>query len=740
MASMELTFQRASVHLVHDAKRLEEGEDLNDALMDFFVKLGQALIPSGSLVGDLPPVAYLGSLFYDVLRKGGVEDGRAGHANVANWAKRRLGKGGLFADSVGALAVPVNEVLRDTFGKDKERHWWLALLLNPRAGAKALGDEKATVLCLDSFARTTTRYEPPVRAVKAGILDNYPVEVSSLARVGFCAFVYFRAQGDGSWGPLGDPRESTMQVQGRAFVEPELDLRARDCGGEGRPGLLEGTLEFGLDPAARSSGEYILEYGGAGTYEPQLKLPIRRDPTPYQGEVAHFLGGFLSKEWEKSLGVEQANGSAPSAPPAQLRLPDVPQQETSHDCGYFILEQILQALQLTPAALRALGRASTEELTGLPWPSQREVARRKAKLREGLAALFAEARQSGTGDVEALLAADEGLRKRIRAALFEGPSFSRAVFRWMGEDSKGSVSRSHSSRSSSSRSRSRSSSRSGDRKRRKRKRSSSGSGHSRRRRRRRKHRSSSKSSTKSDGKQTEPAAPELPRFTASDLEALPSRSLRTLCVQHGVLPSGMVERRDLLQALAPLAEAVPQNITPQQSPPAQPSKGTLPPPKASVPPPKPPAPPPKASAQQAQAAGLPQFTREELEAMKSSTMRTYCMHHGVLPSGTVERADLIRVLTPFATVAPSNRTVLPPSLPPKAPAPKAAALKTAASVTSRPGADVTVPSRPKFTRVELEGTPSKTLRSYCIHFGVLPSGMVERADLLKALAPFAMSL
>lgn len=92
----ELFFQRCSVHQVHDVKRLEDGEDLNDALMDFFVKLGQSLIPCGGLEGGYPSVAYLGSLFYDVLRKGGVKDGRAGYANVANWAKRRLGDGGLF--------------------------------------------------------------------------------------------------------------------------------------------------------------------------------------------------------------------------------------------------------------------------------------------------------------------------------------------------------------------------------------------------------------------------------------------------------------------------------------------------------------------------------------------------------------------------------------------------------------------------------------------------------------------
>jgi len=43
------------------------------------------------------------------------------------------------------------------------------------------------------------------------------------------------------------------------------------------------------------------------------------------------------------------------------------------------------------------------------------------------------------------------------------------------------------------------------------------------------------------------------RFTRADLEAMPSKELRALCVQRGVLPNGPVERGDLLQVLAPLA-------------------------------------------------------------------------------------------------------------------------------------------------------------------------------------------
>lgn len=55
----ELTFRRAMINIA-DAGRLGEGEDLNDALLDFFMRLGQFLIPKGGedeasgCLGDMP--------------------------------------------------------------------------------------------------------------------------------------------------------------------------------------------------------------------------------------------------------------------------------------------------------------------------------------------------------------------------------------------------------------------------------------------------------------------------------------------------------------------------------------------------------------------------------------------------------------------------------------------------------------------------------------------------------------
>merc|ERR1719409_2162241 len=71
----------------------------------------------------------------------------------------------------------------------------------------------------------------------------------------------------------------------------------------------------------------------------------------------------------------------------------------------------------------------------LPWPSQKQVLRRKVKLREAMASLFAESRKLGTGDVELMLKGDPGLRARIRSSLREGgSSFAKGYERWAAGD------------------------------------------------------------------------------------------------------------------------------------------------------------------------------------------------------------------------------------------------------------------------------------------------------------------
>lgn len=418
------------MHSLHDMKRLDDGEDLNDALMDFFVKLGQSLIPAsqcgqGRKLEEGRPscgVAYLGSLFYDMLRKGGVSDGRAGHANVANWAKRRLGKGGLFADSIGALAVPVNETLRDK-GKE-EKHWWLGILLNPRGGRNC-GGERSSLLCLDSFARAELRCDPPLRTLRDGN-EHYSTEVSCLVRAGFTTRIRFKSSGDGSCGPVPDGRKSNLWVDGRRFKVRHADAYVDRPGDHGTPGLVAGTLEFYLDSEVKTGNQYSLEY--AGDYQPMLRAQLRREVSEFQEQVGKFLGGYLSREWENAkVGATLGEEFEPESIVAGIQLPDVPQQERANDCGYFVLEQILRLLQLGPEALRALATASAEEVSSLPWPSQAQVAHRKGRLREALGALLSAARVAGSGDVDALLQSDADLRRRIQATLWDGPGFGNRV-------------------------------------------------------------------------------------------------------------------------------------------------------------------------------------------------------------------------------------------------------------------------------------------------------------------------
>jgi len=650
---LELTFQRAQVHPVHDAKRLEEGKDLNDALLDFFVKLGQVLIPEA---GAPAPVAFLGSHFYDVLRKGGVRDGREGHKNVANWARRRLGKEGLFSDSVGAWAVPVNEVLWNSSYEGRqptqEKHWWLALLLNPRAvGKRGQGEEEdISLLCLDSFVRAETRFEPPIRANKNdGASSTYKAEAYGLAREGFNVRVMFRAEGDGSSGPLADPKKARLKAGGREFSCWDTDLRANELGGSGRSGRLEGALGFRLDRrgAAKTGGEYVFEYGDVGeNYQPPLRLRMGQKPTAFQAEVARFLGGYLAKERDVARGLggcngksgtESANFKAGCNDEAAICLPGVPQQETAHDCGFFILEMILRALQLTPKALRDLATASSVEIAMLPWPSQQQVFQRKARLREAMDELLVAAGQRGTGDVEEMFKVDDALRRRIRAALGDGgPSFTHGYDRWAVGDWDLSPSPSR----DRERSRSAAKAKGGRRKRRRKRDYSSRSAGSRsnssrggRRRRRRRAGSSSsppRRSNSPDKATAVPPEPARPSFTQLELSAMSTGALRTLCVQCGVLPVGIVERSDLLGALAPFVVSPPV-LQPVSVPPVVPAA-----PVAVE----------ESPAKQPQETVVPtgNLSRQALDGLPTKVLRNLCVQHGVLPNPPVERGDLIQAL------------------------------------------------------------------------------------------------
>lgn len=400
------------------------------------------------------------------------------------------------------------------------------------------------------------------------------VEVSCLKRGGFTTRVHFRAQGDGSQGPLPDPRKSRLWVGGASFRCRNADLVVDRCGDQGAPGLLQGVLEFYIDAECKATDHFELEYAGKEAYQSLLPLRVIRQVSTYQAQVGQFLGGYLSKEAESAVGAGEASFDS-SRVAASVLLPDVPQQERTNDCGYFVLEQILRSLQLAPEALRALARASAQEVTALTWPTQQQVAQRKLRLREALGTLLIAARRAGHGDVDALLKGDTELRRSVQATLWDGPSFSEGVGAW---------------------------------------------------------------------------AARRPGFSSSDLAAMPIRGLRDLCVQYGVLPSGTVDKSDLVAALTPHAvDAVPATATSGEA-----FEPFIP---FVVPTP--------AVAAQAAGRGAPRpakdflagapFSSAELEGLPSKTLRTLCMQNGVLPSGPVERCDLLTALAPMATDAKRRR-------------------------------------------------------------------------------------
>lgn len=731
--TVELRFRRTSVHRHHDLKRLDEGEDLNDALMDFFVKLGQAVIPCGGLAGGFPgypSVAYLGSLFYDVLRKGGVVDGKAGHANVANWARRRLGEGGLFFNGIGALAVPVNETLRDANGRaaPKEKHWWVALLLNPRAGCPGRDDEDTSLLCLDSVVRADVKFEKPLRAVKR-TNHAYHVEVSSLYRQGFSAFVRFRAWGDGSAGALPDPRKSRLQVGGLEFTRPQTQLTVDQRGSLGTPGKMEGTLEFILESASPINGSYLFDFADQGSYNPPLHMVLQRDASDYQSQVLKYLGGYVAKEWEtsaaKAAGASKTNGTTSKGAAMDvdaveeldeekqengfdvgklkngLRLPDVPQQETANDCGYFILAQILQALELTPDHLRILAKAPADLIASLPWPSQQEVTEQKMKLRKAMDALFDAADAQLSDDVDVLLKKDEALRARVQAAMWAGPKFSDAVRR-LGAT----------------------------------------------------------------------MAPKQQFYTMEELEAMPTKGLRNLCAQRGVLPNGMCERSDLVSALAKVAVRAPppaeepeasraKEGTPQDRPASKPASkaGTNGAAAASM---------QTASLAELLASGqkrsaeagagpdeaaakkprvelppdLPaSFTAEELPKMSLKNLKGLCIKHRVLPAGALEKGEFVQALVkyldsqksqPTAAAAPQQQPQqAPQEKKPDTPEELAARKAKWAKAAGEHLAGVS------FDMADLQVMPTKVLRGLCVQYKVMPASAVEKADFVRALSPLA---
>jgi len=399
----ELTFRRTAINL-RDAARLGEGEDLNDALLDFFVKLWQSLIPAGG--DDKAPVAYLGSLFFKQLTSAFSTSGEEGWKHVANWAKRKAQ--GLFKTNYAAFSVPINEELKDEKGQEAGNHWWLALLLNPPGGARG---EPTAVMVLDSMQRREKHFtEPTVTNLKGA--RGYTMEVTKMEQAGYLIIITFIAKGDGSAGPLQRPESSKLYAGDIALLNPELGLKINMGGSHGVSGCYEGTLTFGLDGRVRTSS-FRLDYGEGG----YSIIPLEFDPfvlTKMQKNVSRYLGGYLCKEWETNGPEKKKRFEKQSA---RALVADVYQQENLNDCGVFVLENTLRSLSMSGEFLKSMSGASSQVLRSFPWPSQEDITKRKEKLKDITARLFAAAADAGTSDVDVLLKGDATLREEVLGSL-----------------------------------------------------------------------------------------------------------------------------------------------------------------------------------------------------------------------------------------------------------------------------------------------------------------------------------
>lgn len=538
-----------------------------------------------------------------------------------------------------------------------------------------------SLLCLDSYANAELHCSPAVRVLKGGSQSGYPLEVTGLSRKGVFASCQFKARGDGSDGALPDPKKSILRVGNREFTNPHVEMAVDSRGDDGRPGVCEGKVEFALDSAVKTANEYSLEFGGHGVYGTFPTLCVRRDVSSFQRQVSRFLADYVAKEWEST-----DSGDASQRRPydtAQLHsavlLPDVPQQETANDCGFFILEQILQALQLTPEEFRQLANASAAMVSSLPWPSQKDVARRKTRLREAVSALFKAAEETGKTDVEVLLKEDPELRSLIQDALWDGRRFAEAA----------RILAAHS-------------------------------------------------------------APRQ-KFSVADLGAMPTKELRGLCTQHGVLPPGSVDRTDLLRALVPVVVAPPSSEpTPKQAP----AKAAAPVAPAAAPASAPePAEAPKSAEQAPESQGQKRtnsvehlstlrFTVADLATLPLKTLRGLCVQHRVLPPCAMERSDFVQALTPLASATEADAGAAPAGAG-EAESTTGAAEDPEREATQRKAKWQKVAASGEhlgglqFTEADLAVMAMKTLKGLCVQYKVLPSCAVERSDFVKALIPFA---
>mmetsp|Transcript_59547 Transcript_59547/g.93999 ORF Transcript_59547/g.93999 Transcript_59547/m.93999 type:complete len:567 (+) Transcript_59547:2-1702(+) len=528
-------------------------------------------------------------------------------------------------------------------------------------------------------------------------------------------------------------------------MHPRANYEVDNRGDEGRAGQCEGTIEFALDSSVKIAGEYEIEFAGRGEFSKLPSFQLRRGPSKHQEHVASFLSGYASKEWE-NVDADEAQRQAaydPSEIESKICLPDVPQQETDHDCGFFILEQILLSLQLSPETFRMLAKTSAAMISAMPWPSQKDVLRRKALLREALDAIFKAAGETGNTDVDVLLK-DPELRALVKSALWDGPRFceaARALVSHAAPKQKFSIAdlgamstkelrglcTQHavlppgtceradllralvpivvkmsppkaeepapaSEFTPETQASPVASPTPGE-----------------------------EDTAKADSSGPQPTHLSTLRFTVEDLDKLPLKTLRGLCIQHGVMPPCAMEREDFKNALIPVAAKMEGSDSTSA---AMPEPASQPVPQGL----KRPAPEHLSSLR---------FSVADLAGMPLKTLRGLCSQHRVLPACAVEREDFVKALAPLASDgqlassvdASPNVEVSPADM--DAGERKAKWQRVAASGEL---------GGIQFSEADLSAMPLKTLKGLCSQYKVLPACAVERGDFVKALIPFAVAV
>ncbi|CAD7952915.1 unnamed protein product [Amoebophrya sp. A25] len=477
MSVEEVIFRRQPITKT-DMRLLEDGNDLNDALLDFFLKLGQALLPPK---GEEPNLHPLSSLFYQKLTGSAAKTGEEAWENIQRWTLRI--PGGIFKPPM--IAMPVNETFLDEKKKPCGQHWWLALIVAAKnAGVKKSKDQKESskrdsfpsdpdsssyLLCVDSMKRRLREFSganivdpdargggvkidlkgggssssnaaaPGARAgsnnatlsgyntfipkvYKEGSLCKYSLEITKVEQAGHRIWVNFDVQGDGSLGPLQSPKQcAKLLLDGKKQISAtDMGLQVNNNTSGGRV-QYKGLLEFLMD--SRDDARQLTFLYGEG-WKP---LPLTFDGfalSKFQKEVARYTQGMMRKEWERDRKGDKKAIKAFDKTQIRAVAVDAPQQENLNDCGVFVLENCLNLLTLGRTYPRKILEDPLRD--SLKWVGQIEVRHRRRRLLQCVQLLFDMKAKYGTGDLEELFSKDAQLKRDVIECLTDLPSEDEA--------------------------------------------------------------------------------------------------------------------------------------------------------------------------------------------------------------------------------------------------------------------------------------------------------------------------